>query len=107
MPSPNVAELPTDLAALSPQALRPHIRAGRVHWQTGGLAPGYLQGNLAILPAAVALDFARFCQPRRKVVGVDQSVRGDTEIIGQMEVPIGESGRDDQDPEEICPCRRF
>src|SRR5262245_26474463 len=29
---------------------------------TSGLAPGYVQGNLAILPAALATDFLRFCQ---------------------------------------------
>jgi uncharacterized protein YcsI (UPF0317 family) len=29
---------------------------------TSGLAPGYVQGNLAILPAALASDFMRFCQ---------------------------------------------
>src|SRR5215467_5773421 len=29
---------------------------------TSGLAPGYVQGNLAILPQALAADFLRFCQ---------------------------------------------
>jgi uncharacterized protein YcsI (UPF0317 family) len=29
---------------------------------TAGLAPGYVQGNLAVLPAALAGDFLRFCQ---------------------------------------------
>ncbi len=29
---------------------------------TSGMAPGYVQGNLAILPKALAADFARFCQ---------------------------------------------
>ena len=38
------------------------IRAGEVTGQTAGLAPGYVQGNLAILPASVAGDFMRFCQ---------------------------------------------
>src|SRR5262250_1749553 len=38
------------------------IRAGEVRGQTGGLAPGYVQGNLAILPGALAGDFLRFCQ---------------------------------------------
>ena len=28
---------------------------------TSGMAPGYVQGNLAILPKALAADFARFC----------------------------------------------
>src|SRR5512137_22839 len=38
------------------------IRAGRHHGPTAGLAPGYVQGNLAILPQALAADFLRFCQ---------------------------------------------
>ena len=29
---------------------------------TAGLAPGFVQGNLAILPAPLASDFLRFCQ---------------------------------------------
>src|SRR5215831_20308594 len=29
---------------------------------TSGLAPSYVQGNLAVLPAALAADFLRFCQ---------------------------------------------
>src|SRR5437764_11779720 len=38
------------------------IRAGTVKGQTAGLAPGYVQGNLAILPEKLAGDFLRFCQ---------------------------------------------
>lgn len=37
-------------------------RAGRLAGHTAGLAPGFVQGNLAILPAALAADFLRFCQ---------------------------------------------
>ncbi len=38
------------------------IRAGTHRGPTSGLAPGYVQGNLAILPQALAADFLRFCQ---------------------------------------------
>jgi uncharacterized protein YcsI (UPF0317 family) len=38
------------------------IRAGSHQGPTAGLAPGYVQGNLAILPHALAADFLRFCQ---------------------------------------------
>src|SRR5215210_4401730 len=38
------------------------IRSGQWTGPTSGLAPGYVQGNLAILPSAVASDFMRFCQ---------------------------------------------
>ena len=38
------------------------IRRGDLKGPTSGVAPGYVQGNLAILPAALAGDFLRFCQ---------------------------------------------
>src|SRR6195256_5314498 len=38
------------------------IRAGALKGQTAGLAPGFVQGNLAILPGSLAGDFLRFCQ---------------------------------------------
>ncbi|HEY8565149.1 MAG TPA: putative hydro-lyase [Beijerinckiaceae bacterium] len=34
--------------------------------QTSGMAPGYVQGNLAILPRDVASDFLRFCHKNPK-----------------------------------------
>jgi uncharacterized protein YcsI (UPF0317 family) len=46
----------------SGHAARLAIREGRHSGPTSGLAPGYVQGNLAILPQAVAGDFLRFCQ---------------------------------------------
>ncbi|MEE4145784.1 MAG: putative hydro-lyase [Halieaceae bacterium] len=46
----------------SPQALRHAIREGAYSGNTSGLAPGYVQCNIVILPAAVANDFLRFCQ---------------------------------------------
>jgi uncharacterized protein YcsI (UPF0317 family) len=36
-------------------------RAGRLSSCTAGLAPGFAQGNLVIVPDAYAADFARFC----------------------------------------------
>ena len=38
------------------------IRSGAWSAPTSGIAPGFVQGNLAILPAALATDFLRFCQ---------------------------------------------
>src|SRR5215813_10979298 len=38
------------------------IRAGALKGQTAGVAPGFVQGNLAILPGDLAGDFLRFCQ---------------------------------------------
>lgn len=37
------------------------IRAKKHRGQTSGMAPGFVQANLAILPAAQAHDFLRFC----------------------------------------------
>jgi uncharacterized protein YcsI (UPF0317 family) len=94
------------LATLSPTPSRPSappprsghdarlaIRAGALKGQTAGLAPGYVQGNLAILPGALAGDFLRFCQlnpkpcpllaasapgdPRLPTLGEDLDIRTD------------------------------
>lgn len=47
---------------LSPGALRQAIRCGTHGGNTSGLAAGYVQCNIVILPAAWASDFLRFCQ---------------------------------------------
>jgi uncharacterized protein YcsI (UPF0317 family) len=43
-------------------ATRLKCRSGAITGSTAGLAPGYVQGNLAILPKDLAADFLRFCQ---------------------------------------------
>lgn len=74
-------------------ALRRQIRAGLHTGHTSGLAAGRVQGNLAILPAAQAFDFLRFCQrnprscpllavgepgdPRVPLLGTDIDLRSD------------------------------
>ena len=50
-----------DVAAAA-QAVRAEIRSGRFTTVTAGVAPGAVQGNVAILPADHADDFLRFCQ---------------------------------------------
>ncbi|ANI41173.1 putative hydro-lyase [Mycolicibacterium vaccae] len=42
-------------------AARAAIRAGTHTAPTSGLAPGYAQANLVVLPEAFAIDFLRFC----------------------------------------------
>lgn len=42
--------------------LRAAIRAGKLTGPTAGLARGYVQANLVILPAADAAEFAEFCR---------------------------------------------
>ena len=49
-----------------PVEVRRRIRAGRHRGQTGGLARGYVQANLVVLPAACADEFVRFCQRNPK-----------------------------------------
>ena len=48
------------------QAIRQRIRRGEIAGHTSGLAPGCVQGNVVILPAALASDFLRFCQANPK-----------------------------------------
>ncbi len=50
----------------SPDTLRQAARAGRHTGHTAGQAPGYIQGNVAILPRAFANDFERFCESNPK-----------------------------------------
>lgn len=53
--------------------VRHAARSGALRSATAGLAPGYIQGNLAILPARDAEDFGRFCALNPKpcpVIGV-------------------------------------
>jgi uncharacterized protein YcsI (UPF0317 family) len=74
-------------------AARLKIRRGAHRLPTAGLAPGYVQGNLAVLPAALAADFHRFCHqnpkpcpllaasepgdPRLPTLGADLDIRTD------------------------------
>jgi uncharacterized protein YcsI (UPF0317 family) len=51
---------------LTPYQLRCQIRAGLFCGQTSGLAAGYLQCNMAILPQPLAADFLLFCQRNSK-----------------------------------------
>jgi len=46
--------------------VRLECRPGGFDGQTSGLAPGYVQGKLAILPQDWAMDFLRFCQANPK-----------------------------------------
>ena len=60
----SVATISRESSAAPPtgRAARLAARSGQFKGATAGLAPGYVQGNLAILPGALAGDFLRFCQ---------------------------------------------
>lgn len=64
-----------EAAKTAPLAMRLDIREGKHSGPTAGLAPGYLQGNLAILPASLAADFLLFCQRNPKpcpLIGISE-----------------------------------
>jgi uncharacterized protein YcsI (UPF0317 family) len=62
-------------------AARLAIRAGRHPGPTAGLAPGYVQGNLAILPERLAGDFRRFCELNPKACPlIGSSAPGDWRV---------------------------
>ncbi len=66
---PWIVSLPAELGAEirnDPPALRRLIRSGGYEGRTGGLAMGFVQANLCILPAADADDFLRYCQRNPK-----------------------------------------
>ena len=52
--------------ASSPAELRQAIRAGDFTGNTSGYSPGYVQGNLCILPSDWAAEFLQFCQANPK-----------------------------------------
>jgi uncharacterized protein YcsI (UPF0317 family) len=75
------------------QEVRLRIRRSADRGPTAGLAPGFVQGNLAILPRDLAADFQRFCHlnpkpcpllassepgdPRLPTLGADLDIRTD------------------------------
>ena len=72
----DVNALAGDFDRTNPAAVRQAIRAGLIRGETSGLASKYTQGNLAILPADLAMDFLRYCQRNPKpcpLVGVSDT----------------------------------
>lgn len=52
----------TDLSAAHPREVRAAARTGALASPTAGMARGYVQANVVILPARDAQDFAEFCR---------------------------------------------
>ncbi len=66
---------PTATRSDAPLAWRRRIRAGEHRTHTAGRAAGYLQGNLAIVPAVAAPDFLLYCHRNPKpcpLIGVSE-----------------------------------
>ena len=55
-----------NIDTLCAEDVRAQARSGRFTGPTCGLAPGYLQANLVIVPGGLAFDFLRFCQRNPK-----------------------------------------
>jgi len=65
-----------DYDVKTPLGARLAARQGGYTGTTTGQAPGYVQGNLAILPAEMAGEFLRFCQLNPKpcpIIGVGEA----------------------------------
>jgi len=55
-----------DLAKMAPAAIRAMVRRGELVRPTAGMAAGFVQANLAIVPRALAYDFLLFAQRNPK-----------------------------------------
>src|SRR6516162_1821710 len=56
----------TAMQHLDGRAFRQLVRSGKFTSQTSGVALGYVQANLVVLPRAQAFDFLLFCQRNPK-----------------------------------------
>ena len=74
----------------SPLALRRRIRCGDYTGNTSGLAPGYVQCNVVILPATWAADFLKFCQlnPKPCPLIATAAAPGDHTLPGLGDIDI-------------------
>ena len=61
--------------ARHPKEIRADIRSGKLAGITAGLAPGFVQANLAILPKDSAYDFLLFCQRNPRPCPADRGHR--------------------------------
>jgi uncharacterized protein YcsI (UPF0317 family) len=78
---------------LTPTEIRKRCRSGQFTTPTPGLAPGYVQANLVVLPASLAFEFLVFCQRNPKPCPVlDVTEVGDPE---PRLLPIGADIRTD------------
>lgn len=55
---------------MTPKELRASVRNGSFREATSGHCPGYVQANLAIMPAQYAEDFEEFCRRNPKACPV-------------------------------------
>jgi uncharacterized protein YcsI (UPF0317 family) len=71
---------------LTGHEVRAAARVGKLSGHTSHLAPGYVQGNLVVLPKSLADDFLRYCQLNPKpcpLIGVSDVGRPHIEALGK------------------------
>jgi uncharacterized protein YcsI (UPF0317 family) len=76
----------TEPTAATPLALRAAIRSGRLAGQTSGQCPGFVQGNIVILPTDAAADFLRFATLNPKpcpVIGMGEPGSSALPMLGE------------------------
>ena len=78
-----------ELKAASPAELRGMFREGALIRPTAGLAPGYVQANLVVLPKDQAFDFLLFCQRNPKPCPLIEVVEA-----GSVEPAVSAPGAD-------------
>lgn len=76
------------LKTLSPVQLRHLIRKGEYTGNTSGLAPGYTQANLVILPKKLAYDFLLFTQRNPKPCPVLEVSDAGSKTLTQMATDV-------------------
>jgi uncharacterized protein YcsI (UPF0317 family) len=93
---------------LSPAGLRDRVRTGEHTGNTSGLAPGFVQCNIVILPAASARDFLLFCQLNPKpcpLIAVGQEGDVSLPTLGDIDIRTDVPGyhvfRDGELSEEV------
>jgi uncharacterized protein YcsI (UPF0317 family) len=95
--------------------VRAKIRSGAYRGQTSGMAPGHVQGNLAILPKAWADDFLQFCHFNPKpcpVIGMTEPGDPRVPMLGadldlRTDLPRYCVWRDGEMVEEVDDIRQF
>ena len=98
-----------DLPQLRPGELRNLIASGQHRGSTANLALGHVQGNVVILPEALAFDFLAFCQANPKpcpLLAVSTAGDPHLQTLGQVDirtdVPMYNVYRDGALAEEVA-----
>lgn len=112
---PPMSRHPADLIRAEAHRERMRARSGELQAPTPGLAPGAVQGNVAILPKDWAEDFLRFCHLNQKpcpLLTVSRpgeymldELGGDVDI--RTDVPLYRIFKDGRLVDEICTITDF